>query len=138
PCRKVFETWLNGQRTALLVVGDRGAGKRTLVNRVRAELHGELPVHWISMGPHLASEARLCAALCEATGAAYATSFREFGQLIPLVGSRRVLILENAEQLFVRTPEGLARMQSFLDLIRATDDQLLWIVLIAAPAATLL
>lgn len=138
PCRKVFETWLNGQRTALLVTGDRGAGKRTLVNRVRAELHGELPVHWISLGPHLASEARLCAALCEATGAPYATSFTEFGQLIPLIGARRVLILENAEQLFVRTPEGLARMQSFLDLVRATDDALLWIVLMAAPAATLL
>ncbi|MFY0536537.1 hypothetical protein [Nannocystis pusilla] len=69
PCRKVFETWLEGRRTALLVTGDRGAGKRTLVNRVRAELHGELPMHWISMGPHLASEARLCAALCEVTGA---------------------------------------------------------------------
>src|SRR5690606_28194901 len=68
----------------------------------------------------------------------YASSFHEFGQLIPLVGARRVLILENAEQLFVRTPEGLARMQGFLDLVRATDEQLLWIVLIAAPAATLL
>lgn len=138
PCRKVFEGWLGKQRTALLVIGDRGAGKRTLVNRVRAELHGELPVHWISMGPHLASEARLCAALCEATGAPYAGSFREFGQLVPVLGARRVLILENAEQLFVRTSEGLRRMQSFLDLVRATDESLLWVVLMAAPAATLL
>ena len=138
PCRKVFETWLNRQRTALLVVGDRGAGKRTLVNRVRAELHGELPVHWLSLGPHLASEARVCAALCEATGAPYAGSFSEFSRLVPLLGGRRVLILENAEQLFVRTPDGLRRMQDFLDLVRATDDALLWVVLIAAPAATLL
>ncbi|MDC0669870.1 AAA family ATPase [Nannocystis radixulma] len=138
PCRKIFETWLNGQRTALLVTGDRGAGKRTLVNRVRAELHGELPVHWISMGPHLASESRLCAAMCEATGTPYASSFAEFAQLLPLIGGRRVLILENAEQLFVRTPEGLARMQGFLDMVRATDEALLWIVLMAAPAATLL
>ncbi|MCY1010574.1 hypothetical protein OV079_34420 [Nannocystis pusilla] len=138
PCRKVFETWLEGQRTALLVTGDRGAGKRTLVNRVRAELHGELPMHWISMGPHLASEARLCAALCEVTGAPYAASFAEFSRVVPLVGKRRVLILENAEQLFVRTPEGLARMQAFLDMVRVTDEAMLWIVLMAAPAATLL
>lgn len=138
PCRQVFETWLARKRTALLVVGDRGAGKRTLVNRVRAELHGELPVHWFSLGPHLASEARVCAALCEATGAPYAGSFAEFARLVPLLGTRRVLILENAEQLFVRTPEGLRRMQDFLDLVRATDDALLWVVLIAAPAATLL
>ncbi|MDC0718163.1 ATP-binding protein [Nannocystis bainbridge] len=138
PCREVFQTWLAGQRVALLVTGDRGAGKRTLVNRVRAELHGELPVHWISMGPHLASEARLCAALCEATGAPYAGSFREFARTVPLIGGRRVLILENAEQLFVRTPEGLARMQAFLDLVRGTDEAILWVVLMAAPAATLL
>ena len=138
PCRKVFETWLEGRRTALLVTGDRGAGKRTLVNRVRAELHGELPMHWISMGPHLASEARLCAALCEVTGAPYAASFAEFSRVVPLVGKRRVLILENTEQLFVRTPEGLARMQAFLDMVRATDEAMLWIVLMAAPAATLL
>ncbi|MCY0988814.1 hypothetical protein OV203_16885 [Nannocystis sp. ILAH1] len=138
PCRKVFETWLEGRRTALLVTGDRGAGKRTLVNRVRAELHGELPMHWISMGPHLASEARLCAALSEVTGAPYAASFAEFARVVPLVGKRRVLILENAEQLFVRTPEGLARMQAFLDMVRVTDEAMLWIVLMAAPAATLL
>lgn len=138
PCRQVFETWLGKQRTALLVVGDRGSGKRTLVNRVRAELHGELPVHWLSLGPHLASESRLCAAMCEATGVPYATSFAEFGRHVPLLGARRVLILENAEQLFVRTPEGLRRMQDFLDLVRATDEALLWVVLIAAPAATLL
>lgn len=138
PCRKVFETWHQGQRTSLLVVGDRGAGKRTLVNRVRAELHGEVPVHWISLGPHLASEARLCAALCEATGAPYAGSFREFGQLVPLLSERRVVILEHAEQLFVRTPEGLRRMSEFLDLVRATSSALLWVVLIAAPAAALL
>lgn len=137
-CRKVFDAWLKRQRTALLVTGDRGAGKRTLVNRVRAELHGELPVHWLSLGPHLASEARVCAALCEATGAPYAGSFAEFARVVPLLGDRRVLILENAEQLFVRTPEGLRRMQDFLDLVRATDDALLWIVLMAAPAATLL
>ncbi len=138
PCRKVFETWHQGQRTSLLVVGDRGAGKRTLVNRVRAELHGEVPVHWISLGPHIASEARLCAALCETTGAPYAGSFREFGQLVPLLSERRVVILEHAEQLFVRTPEGLQRMQEFLDLVRATSAALLWVVLIAAPSAALL
>ena len=47
-------------------------------------------------------------------------------------------MLENAEQLFFRTPEGLAQVQSFLDLVRATDDAILWIVLMVQPAATLL
>ena len=80
----------------------------------------------------------MCAALCDVTGAPYAGSFAEFARVVPLIEGRRVLILENAEQLFVRTPDGLRRMQDFLDLVRATDDSLLWIVLMAAPAATLL
>ena len=143
-CRRVFETWLSGQtrrpdrRGALLVFGDRGAGKRTLVNRVRAELHGELPVRWLSLGPHLASEARLAAAICEATGANLAESFRDLGHALHQLGQRQAIVLENSEQLFLRTPEGLARVQALLDLIRATDDAILWIVLMVKPTAALL
>lgn len=147
-CRRVFETWLSGQvhdrhhagdrRGGLLVVGDRGAGKRTLVNRVRAELHGELPVRWLPLGPHLTSESRLSAAIAEATGAPQAASFRELAHTLRLLGSRQAIVLENSEQLFFRTPEGLAQVQALLDLIRATDDAILWIVLMVKPAATLL
>ncbi|HEY0134754.1 MAG TPA: hypothetical protein VGB85_11755, partial [Nannocystis sp.] len=134
-CRRVFETWLSGQprraeqRGALLVTGDRGAGKRTLVNRVRAELHGELPVRWLPLGPHVAGEARLSAAISEATGAPPASNFGELARTLRLLDQRQAIVLENAEQLFFRTPEGLAQVQSFLDLVRATDDAILWIVL---------
>ena len=143
-CRRVFETWRSGQalgadrRGGLLVVGDRGAGKRTLVNRVRAELHGELPVRWLPLGPHLTSEARLSAALAEATGAPQAANFRELAHTLRLLDRRQAIVLENSEQLFFRTPEGLAQVQALLDLIRATDDAILWIVLMVKPAATLL
>jgi len=143
-CRRVFETWRAGharspdRRGGLLVVGDRGSGKRTLVNRVRAELHGELPVRWLPLGPHLTSEARLSAALAEATGAPQAADFRELAHTLPLLGTRQAIVLENSEQLFFRTPEGLAQVQALLDLIRATDDAILWIVLMVKPAATLL
>ncbi len=143
-CRRVFDSWLSGQtqgadrRGGLLVVGDRGSGKRTLVNRVRAELHGELPVRWLPLGPHLTSEARLSAALAEATGVPPANSFCELAHTLRLLGSRQAIVLENSEQLFFRTPEGLAQVQALLDLIRATDDAILWIVLMVKPAATLL
>jgi hypothetical protein len=105
---------------------------------VRAELHGELPVRWLPLGPHLAGEARLSAAISEATGAPPASDFRELGRTLRLLDQRQAIVLENAEQLFLRTPEGLAQVQSFLDLVRATDHAILWIVLMVQPAATLL
>lgn len=144
PCRMVFETWLSGQpqarerRSSLLVVGDRGAGKRTLVNRVRAELHGGLPVRWLSLGPHLASESRLCAALADAAGVERHDDFRGLTGALRQTGARQAIVLENGEQMFLRTPAGLARVQAFLDLLRATDDRILWIVLMVGPTATLL
>lgn len=144
PCRKVFETWLSGQarsgdrRSSLLVVGDRGAGKRTLVNRVRAELHGGLPVRWLSLGPHLADEARLATAIAYAADVPQTDDFRTLASLLQQTGTRQAIVLENTEQIFLRTPEGLARVQAFLDLLRATDDHILWVVLIVSPTATLL
>lgn len=144
PCRKVFEAWLSGQsksgerRSSLLVAGDRGAGKRTLVNRVRAELHGGLPVRWLSLGPHLASEHRLCAAIADAADVERQGDFRSLTGALRQTGARQAIVIENGEQMFLRTPEGLARVQAFLDLLRATDDRILWIVLMASPTATLL
>lgn len=144
PCRKVLETWLSGQtrtgdrRSSLLVVGDRGAGKRTLVNRVRAELHGGLPVRWISLGPHLASEPRLCNAIADAADIEPIDDFLGLASALRNTGARQAIVLENGEQIFLRTPEGLARVQAFLDLLRATDDHILWVVLMVGPTATLL
>jgi hypothetical protein len=142
--RKVFETWLSGQvksgerLSSLLVVGDRGAGKRTLVNRVRAELHGELPVRWLSLGPAHGSEASLCAAIADLVDAPPVPRFRDLAAELRRLPTRQAIVLENSEQLFLRTPDGLARVQAFLDLVRATDDALLWIVLMVSPTATLL
>jgi hypothetical protein len=49
-----------------------------------------------------------------------------------------MIVVENAERLFRRTPEGLIRVRQFLDLIAATSDHVLWLVLMAEPAVAVL
>jgi hypothetical protein len=63
------------------------------------------------------------------------TGFTALERELRLVPGRRALVIENSERLFRRSPAGLARTASFLELIAGAGSSTLWIVLMATPAA---
>ncbi len=104
PCRKVFETWLEDSAPRCSSPSEsRRPASAPSSSRVRAELHGELPVAgspWARTWPARRTCAPRCARPPVRPTPPASPSSRS---VVPLVGERRVLILENAEQLFVRT-----------------------------------
>jgi Kef-type K+ transport system membrane component KefB len=163
------ERWLRGQGGTILIHGDRGVGKRTLVRQLVAELGDRIERHWLRLSPtleHEADVARELAAMFGTTAADSTTGFAELLQQLQTLAptqlrraARRLedvdgtpgrsgrhdevepqpmIVVENAERLFRRTPEGLLRVRRFLELIAATSDQVLWVVLMAEPAVAVL
>jgi hypothetical protein len=138
PCRAAFAAWADGGRASLLVVGDRGAGKRTLVNRVRAEIRADVPVHWLTLGPHLAGERALARVLAELLDAAPADRLAALTPGRSAPPRRQVIVLERLEFAFTRTPAGVDALRGFTDLMRSTAGSILWITLVSSPALSLL
>lgn len=161
------ERWLRGHGGTILIYGDRGVGKRTLVRQLVAELDAKIVRHWLRLSPTLERETEIVAELAPWFGVTAldpATGFGEFQQqlqsLAPTALRRAarqiedvdgspgreddngepqpMIVVENAERLFRRTPDGLVRVRRFLDLIAATSDQVLWVVLMAEPAVAVL
>jgi hypothetical protein len=135
-CRIAIDGWLRGGGNSLLLSGDRGAGKRTVVNQVLAALRNDVPVHWVRLSRDVHSEADVCRTIgreleISAPIATFAALERELRSL----RGRRALVIENSERLFRRSPSGLARTASFLELIAGSGPSTLWIVLMATPAA---
>jgi len=162
------DRWLRGQGGTILIHGDRGVGKRTLVRQLAAELGDRVERRWLRLSPALEHEVEIVAELAPWLGVGTLdpnTGFAEFQQQLAAMAptalrraARRIedvdgspgrehddsgdpqpmIVVENAERLFRRTPDGLARVRRFLDLIAATSDQVLWIVLMAEPAVAVL
>lgn len=139
-----IERWLSGGGGPVLVRGDRGVGKRTLIRRVAGRIGDRLRLRWLSLSPELDGERDVARALAPMMGLRVANAFDELAASARRVfdietrSTRTAIVVVNAERLFRRTPEGLHRIQRFFDLVAATSGDVLWIVLMAEPGARLL
>ncbi|HVI04323.1 MAG TPA: cation:proton antiporter [Enhygromyxa sp.] len=163
------DRWLRGLGGTILMYGDRGVGKRTLVRQLIAELGDRIDRHWLRLSPTLEREVDVVRELAPwfgVSGVESASTFAELQQQVQSLAptalrraARRIedvdgipgrqngdadtrpqplIVVENAERLFRRTPDGLVRVRRFLELIAATSDHVLWIVLMAEPAVAVL
>jgi hypothetical protein len=135
-CRAVLDAWLRGGGNSLLLHGDRGAGKRTVVNQVLVSLRNDVPVHWVRLSRDVHSEADVCRTIARELGlGSPVATFPALERELRAVAGRRAFVIENSERLFRRSPAGLARTASFLELIAGAGPTTMWIVLMATPAA---
>jgi Kef-type K+ transport system membrane component KefB len=163
------ERWRAGRGGGpILVFGDRGAGKRTVVRQLLASLGDRLETRWLRLSPSLEREADVVRELSqwfalpveEDRPLEFGVLARRISALTPAswrraelriddvdgipgnsgrIEDRRMLIVvENTERLFRRDHEGLVRVRRFLELVTATSDHVLWIVLMAEPAVQVL
>lgn len=161
------ERGLGGSGSPLLVFGERGAGKRTLVRQLLVRLGSRVETHWLRLSPSLDREADVVAEIRQWFDLAadnhspdFASLSQQVQALTParwrraelriddvdgisgnsqMVEERRVLVVvENSERLFRRTHEGLDCMRRFLEFVTATSDHVQWVVLMAEPAVHVL
>lgn len=139
-CMRAIEAWRAKVPQIMLLHGDRGSGKRTLVNHVLARVRSQalLDVRWIRLGPALRDEVGVAKQLGRAFGIeGEALGFAELALEPDALERRRVIVVENAERLLAPSPAGVARMIEFLALVGETASTTLWILLMATPAADL-
>jgi hypothetical protein len=138
-CTDAIEAWGAGVPQVLLVHGDRGAGKRTLVNQVLAGVRSRARVCWVRLGPKLRETGEVAKMLARAMGSSEDPEhFTELalGTRDPLA-RRTVIVVENSERLLSPSTAGVARMNEFMAMVAATTPATLWILLMASPAASL-
>lgn len=138
------EQWLQGRGGPILVRGDRGVGKRTIIRHLANRLGDRIQVRWLSLSPDLDTEPDVSRRLAPLLGLPSAAGFDALVTAAsrftrPVAGgARTAIVMANVERLFRRTPAGLDRIRRFFDLVAATSGDVLWIVLFAEPAARLL
>lgn len=138
------ERWLQGHGGPILVRGDRGVGKRTIIRHVANRMGERVQLRWLSLSPELDTETDVAHRLAPLLGLPSASGFDALVASVPRFtrpeaqAARTAIVVANVERLFRRTPAGLDRIRRFFDLVAATSGDVLWIVLFAEPAAHLL
>ena len=144
-CMQAAEQWFGHDHASVLVYGDRGMGKRTLVKHLLPlRLFDQYPdlqdeqVVTVQLGKRVETEAELGKVLSQLVEGDSVTSLETLAGRLRNDGRRRVVFVEDAAHLFSRTSQGLELTGRFLQFVSNTSDQILWYVMLGKPAATLL
>ena len=129
-----FERWQNGKFSATAVIGERGCGMTTLLNFAEMNIYKEYPVIKINLldGETMYTEEELFyylkSALDEKDVKGQVKTIDELEDTINQVSEQKIIIVENLQQLFVRTTFGFDALERFLLFISRTHKTIHWIL----------
>lgn len=122
------DRWLQGMPCAVAVIGELGSGKTSLINAAIAETLRGFPVDKQHFIQTQADEGLLAAKLAALFGLPPVRTFDELQTRLAELAERRVVVLEDAHQLYLRALGGFETLKKLLLLVARTSRQILWIV----------
>lgn len=130
--QEYLEPWLDQQsdENTLLLTGEKGSGKTTAIHRLESwlgEREGKVELVLLSVPPRITTPAELHALFEPALGVSFSNGPAE------LVRSdedrtKTVIVLDSAQNLFLRTVGGLAAWEELLSITRARLRNVFWLV----------
>jgi hypothetical protein len=114
--------WQAGKGASVMVIGARGSGKTSLINCAASDVFAGCEVVRGQFCARLGTPAQMYASVRDL--------FRMAGDgdlAAALSQSRRVVLMEEFERTFLRTPGGFEALRALLDLMYATTRSTLWV-----------
>ncbi len=122
-------TWQAGQYAATALVGEKGSGKTTLLNFATVEYFKGLPLRKIDLvNTTLQTVDELFELLKKLVDRPDAGTLDALERELAASEEKSIYILENSQNMFLRTVSGFEAIERFLLFMSRTNTSVLWIV----------
>ncbi len=122
-----FSKFKNGQIAITAVIGEKGGGKTTLLNFARKSIFKGYPISRVEASHTIWTISEFCNMIKTQLQIECDNSPDEIEKVLTN-GPKRILILEDFHNLFLRTINGFSVIEALLKLITATHHKIYWIV----------
>jgi hypothetical protein len=123
------QRWAKGSFSAVALVGEQGSGKTSLVNCAMQQKLAGIPIVRHRIDSTLIDVNGFSALLKQLLDAR-SNTIDDLQREIVASSVRRIVILEDIHQLYLRAQGGLELVRRLMEFIDATGGQLLWIITI--------
>jgi hypothetical protein len=128
--KRAIGSFGRGSSGAVVVTGERGSGKTSLVQRITTHLLPRRPIHRVMAPRGGSTEPReLAEALCKAVGATGTPV-----EVLSRLPDDAVVILDDLELWWERSEDGMRAMNSIVEMVERFGDRILFVLAIGSHA----
>ena len=122
-----IENFRDGNQAATAIVAEKGNGKTTILKFAEKEYFAGFAVAQIDLTATLYDKIELLDVLCKAFNLGKANSITDLERMLLAENTKRICVIENLQNLFLRIINGFDSLENLLLLISRTRHQIFWI-----------
>jgi len=127
--RREFAMWQAGQFGVTALVGEKGSGKTTLINFAKREIYMDMPLFTVELaGRSIFSEEALLEILISSLEVENCESIEALERMMLKQDEQKIIIVEDLQNLFLKTIDGFEAMEKLLLLISKTSHKIYWFI----------
>lgn len=124
---KAIKYWCNKQIASVMLIGEKGSGTSSLINISLQKYDLCAEIYRSEFSGTIYTEADLLKILVKTLKISDVGNTEQLLQTIKEFKERRIVILENIEDYFLRVVDGFDALNKLLEIITSTNNQILWI-----------
>ena len=126
--REAYGRWKKGLDSTVMIIGEKGSGKTTMMNLVIEDMDGDEQQIRLDFTNTFYKKEILVEKLAETLGIDKTDSIEELIESIGRLKKRRIFLVENLQNIFIRNIHGFDALKAFWEIVSATGDKLFWVV----------
>ncbi|MCB9258439.1 MAG: ATP-binding protein [Ignavibacteriales bacterium] len=125
---KAYNYWQNQQISSIMLIGEKGSGTSSLINIALNKLNPPNKVFRRKFHGTIYKESDLLDYLKDLLEIKNPESFEKLIEAINNLDERKIVIVENFEDFFLRVVDGFDSAKRMLEIITSTSKNILWIL----------
>ena len=122
-----LENWKAGRFSPVCIVGEQGSGITTILNFFAKTTSKEIPVTRLEVLQNITEEVEFLRLLSQAFPSITFNSVEELIAEVREMDDRRVIVLENIHNLFIRSSGNFGNLFHLFKLISQTNSKIFWL-----------
>lgn len=124
---KAITYWLNNQIASVMLIGEKGSGSSSLLNIAIQKFDLGKKIFRKDVGSKIFTERDLLKAFEQILDIGQIKSTEELVEVIRNYNERKIIVIENIEDYFIKTVDGFEAITKLMEIITSTNQNILWI-----------
>ncbi|MCF8241795.1 MAG: ATP-binding protein [Melioribacteraceae bacterium] len=122
-----YNYWKAGRFSSVVITGEKGEGASSLINYISSIFSNDVVLYRKILKKTINTPESLIQYLSELFELDHAANLQEFKENLEASDNKRIAVIENLEELFIRSIDGFNVIHKFFEIINSTSKNVLWI-----------